>query len=83
VLREYLDDFYSTYVDDILIFTDGSREDYEKRVNLVLGKLEKVGLFLDIDKCEFLVTCTKYLGFVLDVKSGVEMDPEKIKAILD
>ncbi|RAL59221.1 hypothetical protein DID88_006676 [Monilinia fructigena] len=36
-----------------------------------------------IDKCEFSVKRTKYLGFILDVNNGVEMDPEKVKAILE
>ena len=34
----YLDEFYSAYVDDILIYSD-SKEEYEKYVRLVLGRL--------------------------------------------
>lgn len=82
-LRDFLDDFCSAYVDDILIFSEGSLEDHEEKVKLVLGKLGKAGLFLDIDKCEFSVKRTKYLGFILDVNTGVEMDPEKVKAIVE
>ena len=36
---------------------------------------------MDIDKCEFEVTRTKYLGFIIDVREGIQMDPEKIRAI--
>jgi Reverse transcriptase (RNA-dependent DNA polymerase)/RNase H-like domain found in reverse transcriptase/Integrase zinc binding domain/Chromo (CHRromatin Organisation MOdifier) domain len=82
-LREYLDDFCSAYVDDVLIFSDKSVEEHEELVQKTLAKLRDAGLFLDIDKCEFSVKRTKYLGFILDVEKGVEMDPEKVKAILD
>ncbi|RAL60702.1 hypothetical protein DID88_010020 [Monilinia fructigena] len=53
--------------------------------DFLIRKLMDAGLFLDIDKCEFSVKRTKYLGFILDVNNGVEMDPEKvkIKAILE
>ena len=34
----YLDEFYSAYVNDILIYSD-SKEEYEKHVRLVLGRL--------------------------------------------
>ncbi|KHJ32676.1 hypothetical protein EV44_g3727 [Erysiphe necator] len=58
-LLEYLDDFCSAYVDDILIFTDGSLSEHENHVHLVLEKLQKAGLGLDIDKCGFYVRQTK------------------------
>ena len=59
VLQEYLDDFVSAYVDDILIFTDGSRSQHRRQVAQVLERLEKAGLQLDVDKCEFEVQSTK------------------------
>lgn len=83
-LREYLDDFCSAYVDDVLVFTDGSLSDHESKVRLVLKKLLKAGLGLDIDKCEFSVKNTKYLGFIISCEDEiplVKMDPEKVRAI--
>lgn len=38
-LKEYLDEFCSAYVDDILIYTDGTKEDHEAHVKKVLTKL--------------------------------------------
>jgi len=81
-LREF-QDFVTAYVDDILIFTDGSREEHEQKVERVLQRLEEAGLHLDIDKCEFSVRSTKYLGFIISVDEGVKMDPDKVKAILE
>ena len=40
-----------------------------------------VGLQLDIDKCEFEVQSTKYLGFIIKAGKGLRMDPDKVKAI--
>ena len=83
VLREYLDDFVSAYVDDVLIYTEGSLKKHEEQVKRVLQKLEDAGLQVDIDKCEFCVKRTKYLGFIIDAEQGLSMDPEKVKAILE
>lgn len=82
-LRDYLDDFCSAYVDDILIYTDGSRKEHQDHVRKVLQRLHTAGLQIDIDKCEFEVETTKYLGFIIEVGKGIRMDPAKVKAILD
>jgi RNase H-like domain found in reverse transcriptase/Reverse transcriptase (RNA-dependent DNA polymerase)/Integrase zinc binding domain/Chromo (CHRromatin Organisation MOdifier) domain len=82
-LRDFLDDFCSAYIDDILIFTDGSRTEHQTHVRKVMTRLRDAGLQLDIDKCEFEVKQTKYLGFIIDTETGVQMDPDKVKAILD
>jgi transposase InsO family protein len=80
-LREYLGHFVSAYVDDVLIYTDGSKEDHYDQVRKVLTRLQSAGLQLDIDKCEFAVQTTKYLGFMISAGKGISMDPEKLKAI--
>lgn len=85
-LREYLDDFCSAYVDDILIYTDGDLHKHENHVRLVLQKLQMAGLGLDLDKCEFSVQRTKYLGFIIFAEGptpSVRMDPEKVRAIAE
>lgn len=65
ILRQYLDDFCSSYVGDVLIFTDGNLSEHENEVFLIPEKLKKAGLGLDIEKCEFGVKTTKYLGFII------------------
>jgi hypothetical protein len=40
-LRKYLDEFASAYVDDILIYTNGSRAEHRQKVNLVLQELSR------------------------------------------
>lgn len=80
-LREYLDEFCSAYLDDVLIYTDGSLQQHQEHVKKVLSKLQAAGLHVDIKKCEFEVKSTKYLGFIIDAGKGIRMDPEKVKAI--
>lgn len=57
-LREFLDDFASAYLDDILIFSDTLKEHIE-HVKKVLRKCGEAGLQLDITKCEFHTQSTK------------------------
>lgn len=83
VLRDYLDDFCSAYVDDILIFTTGDLKDHRAKVSRVLQRLLDHDLTLDLNKCEFETKATKYLGYIVEVGAGIRMDPEKVKAILD
>lgn len=82
-LRDYLDDFASAYLDDVLIFSSGTLAEHRTHVGKVLERLRDAGLQLDIDKCEFEVKSTKYLGFIIEAGVGIRMDPEKVKAILD
>jgi hypothetical protein len=44
ILREYLDDFVSAYVDDIIIYSNGSIADHRRKVNEVLSKLQEAEL---------------------------------------
>ena len=79
VLFEYLDDFCTAYLDDILIYLEDPAE-HELHVRKVLQKLIDAGLQVDIKKCEFSVTRTKYLGFIIST-DGIAVDPEKVAAI--
>src|SRR5436189_1437527 len=59
-LMEYLDDFCTAYLDDILIYSEDPLE-HAEHVRKVLLRLCQAGLQADIKKCEFNITCTKYL----------------------
>ena len=80
-LREFLDEFCSAYLDDVLIYTDGSLKQHQEHVRKVLSKLQEAGLQVDIKKCEFEVKSTKYLGFIIEAGKGISMDPNKVAAI--
>ncbi len=81
VLHEFLDKFASAYLDDIIIYSKTKKE-HREHVTKVLQALQKAGLQLDINKCEFTVQETKYLGLIV-TSEGIKMDPQKVKAILE
>ena len=79
MLIKYLDDFYTAYLDNILIYLENLLK-YKEYICKVLLQLYKVGLQANIKKCKFNITYTKYLSFVISTNS-VEVNLEKVKAI--
>lgn len=66
-------------MDDILVYGK-CKEEHDTALEMVLQRLERAGLTLNPDKCEFEVNKVIFLGHVVD-KNGISADPEKIKAI--
>ena len=79
VLQDILDDFCTAYLDDILIFSE-TLEQHHLHVGKVLERLDKAGLYADIDKSEFDQKEVKYLGIIIGV-DGLKMDLAKITTI--
>ena len=79
LLWEYLNKFCTAYLDDILIYSTSMKK-HRQHVRKVLTKLQEAGIPADVDKCEFHVTETKYLGLIVSTK-GIKMDPSKVDAI--
>jgi hypothetical protein len=79
VLFDYLDDFYTAYLDDIFIYSDNVFK-YEAQVKKVLQRLREADLQADINKYEFNITSTKYLGFIIGI-DDIRTDPEKITVV--
>ena len=79
ILFNYLDDFCTAYIDDILIYSDNEL-DHDAHVHKVLQRLQDAGLQADIKKCKFSVKRTKYLGFIIST-DGIEVNSEKISAV--
>jgi len=70
------------YIDDILIATKGSLEKHHKQVSKVFQLLMDNNMCVEIDKCIFDASETTLLGFIVS-GSGLKMDPEKAKAIVN
>jgi transposase InsO family protein len=79
ILFDYLDDFCTAYLDDILIYSEDPLE-HDQHVQKVLKRLREAGLQVDIKKSEFQTTRTKYLGFIIST-DGIETDPDKIQVV--
>ncbi|KAL2444003.1 Transposon Tf2-6 polyprotein [Exophiala dermatitidis] len=80
-LQDILDEYCTAYLDDILIFSD-SLEEHRQHVKEVLKRLQKAGLYVDINKTEFHTREVKYLGVMVST-NGVSMDPSKVLSIQD
>ena len=81
VLIGILDVFTTAYFDDIMIYSE-TRKDYQRHVRDVLAQLRQFCLFCKLSKCEFGVTTTSFLGFVVNT-SGVSMESDRVELILN
>ena len=79
-LYDLLDRFCTAYLDDVLVYS-ANRKEHRQHVREVVSRLRDAGLQIDINKCEFETTKTKYLGLIV-TPDGLQMDPEKVKAVL-
>jgi len=69
------------YLDDIIIYLD-SKGKYKKYVEWVLQRLYNKEIPIAIKKCEFYMTKTNFIGFIIELKH-ISMDLKKIKAIVN
>ena len=67
------------YLDDIIVFSDNPKE-HLHQLRGVFTKLDKAGLKLKPNKCEFFKTKITYLGHIVSSK-GIETDPKKVEAV--
>ncbi|RVW61408.1 Retrovirus-related Pol polyprotein from transposon 17.6 [Vitis vinifera] len=69
------------YVDDMIVKSRG-RADHLDALERFFERIRKFRLRLNPKKCTFGVTSGKLLGHIVSER-GIEVDPDKIKAILD
>ena len=65
VLRQYLDIFVTAYINDVLVYTNGTLEEYKQHVKMILHALRKAGMRLHLDKSVFHMKEVEYLGLIL------------------
>jgi len=64
MLREYLDDFVITYLNDILIYSE-NLEMHHKHMQKVLKKLKKRALYMKQSKSRFEIKKVRFLDYVI------------------
>ena len=79
ILREYLNDFYIVYLNNILIYNKTIKK-YINYIQKILDKLLKIKLFLNINKYNFYIKKIKYLKFIIIINK-LKIDLKKIKII--
>ena len=80
VLKDYIGKICHVYMDDIIIFSD-TEEEHLKHIRIIFQTLKNHGLFLKLQKCEFLKDEMTFLGHKIG-KDGIRSDPKKIEAIV-
>src|SRR6266480_2876814 len=68
------------YLDDILIYTKGTREEHERETKEVLQLLKKQDIHLNKEKSEYTKEKVTFLGTIIS-REGLAMEPEKTKAV--
>src|SRR5205809_2149617 len=81
LLREFLDVFVTTYIDNILIYSFMLFK-HQKHVHMILKCLKKADLQCDIKKCKFYMTEVIYLDLIIS-RDDIKMNFTKMKAITD
>ena len=66
---------------NIKLNTNGFLSEHRNQVQKVLTKLQTIGLYVNINKCEFEHQMTKYLKFIVEVGQNIKMNFEKIIVI--
>ena len=80
ILHPKLDSIVMVYLDDILIYTPGIKEEHEKEVVEVLQILKQNDIMLNHKKSELTKKEVTFLGIIISDK-GLRMETEKTKAI--
>ena len=80
IMDELLGDlsYVRTYIDDILICSDGNFEDHMAKLSVVLDHLEKAGFRANMRKCFYGRNELEYLGYQL-TRDGIQPQPKKWK----
>ena len=73
--------FVRTYIDDLLCLTKGTFSDHLEKVELVLQRLQKAGLKVNVTKSFFARSQLEHLGYWI-TRTGIKPVYDKVKAVL-
>ena len=76
-------DYVSVYIDDILILQkkDEPDEEHLQKIEMVLGRLQAKGFWVNLKKSFFMQPEIKHLGYLL-TSGGIKPQPKKVEAML-
>jgi len=80
LLQDILDTHVIAYVDDLLIYTNGSLNEHRGHVKMTLERLAKSPWKTAPEKCDFHKAEVEFLGFIIG-HNVIKTDPAKVKTI--
>jgi hypothetical protein len=80
IFQELLDKGVVVFINDILIYTHGLKEEHTKLILQVLEKCKQHGLVIKFSKCEFYKQELRFLGYIVSGQ-GIKIDKDFIEAI--
>ena len=81
MLKEYLDEFVITYLDNIIIYFN-SKEEHFQYIKWVLQRLTDEKMPVAIKKYKFHTIKTEFCRFIIKLRK-LSIDPKKIKVIVN
>ncbi|GET63040.1 KRAB-A domain-containing protein [Rhizophagus irregularis DAOM 181602=DAOM 197198] len=79
ILKEYIGEFVTVYLDDIMIYSEDFEEHIE-HVDKVLSKLRENNMIVKLKKCQFGLRNINFLGHIVG-RDGLRPDKEKVEKI--
>ena len=74
-------EYVRTYIDDLLVISNGNFDDHLHKLEEVLKRLQKAKLRVNAPKSTFGQQEVEYLGYIL-TRDGIKPHPNKVQAIL-
>jgi hypothetical protein len=81
IFHDMMHTFMEDYVNDLLA-KSYTRKGHIEILSKIFVKMEKFNVHLNPKKCVFGVIFRKLLRYIVSTK-GIEVDPEKVQAIMD
>ncbi len=76
----YLKDFVIIYLNNIIVYNN-TKKNHIQHVKKILQRLRETDIQVDVDKCEFHITETKFLEMIIK-RDEIKMNSEKVKIII-
>jgi hypothetical protein len=81
VFQDYMDKFIIVYLDDIVVYSK-TLDEHLRHLDQVFSRLREHKLYAKLEKCQFMQKEIKFLGHLVS-STGIRVNPEKVKAIID
>ena len=79
ILKKLINIFCVIYLNDILIYSSNSTKHW-RYMRLIFERLKQYQLYINLKKCEFVITKIEFLNFIVFIKN-VQINSKKIRII--